>query len=60
MGIPKHLEHGLWDFIISHASQVPSMTWMPTWQHCLEARLGTCAESLVEQKVMYPEIFCVK
>ena len=26
------------------------MIWMRTWQHFLEARLGTCVESWVEQK----------
>ena len=30
--------------------QVPIMTWMPTWQHFPEARLGTCVASWVEQK----------
>ena len=29
-------------------SQVPSMTWMPTWQHFLEMRLGTSVEDWVE------------
>ena len=37
-----------------HVSQVliPSMTWMPMWQHFLEVRLGTCVESWVEQKAL--------
>ena len=26
------------------------MTWMPTWQHFLKVKLGTCLESFVEQK----------
>jgi hypothetical protein len=30
--------------------QVPSMTWIPTWQHILEVRIGTCVESWVERK----------
>ena len=28
------------------------MTWMPTWQHILEVRIGTCVESWVEQKAI--------
>ena len=37
----------------SHMSQVliPSMIWMPTWQHILEMKLGTCVENWVEQKL---------
>ena len=31
-------------------SQVPTMTWMPTWQHFLEMRPGTCVASWVVQK----------
>jgi hypothetical protein len=27
------------------------MTEMPTWQHFLEERLGTCVESWAEQKL---------
>lgn len=37
-------------YITSHL--VPSMTWMPMWQHSLEMRLGTCGESWVEQKAI--------
>ena len=31
-------------------SQVPTMTWMPTWQHFLKMRPGTCVASWVVQK----------
>ena len=34
-------EHGSWDSTNSHGSQVPTMPWMPTWQHFLEARRGS-------------------
>jgi hypothetical protein len=30
-------------------SRVPSMTWILTWQHFLEVRLGTCVESWVKK-----------
>ena len=46
----SHLEHGSWDLPLHTGSQVPSMTWMPTWQQFLEVRLGTCVESWVKQK----------
>ena len=38
------LRAGSWDLQLHTGprSQVPSMTWMPTWQHILEVRLGTC------------------
>ena len=45
-------QHGNWDLPLHTGSQVlvPSMTWMPTRQHFLEVRLGTCVESWVKQK----------
>ena len=50
----------------SQWSQVPSMTWMLTWQHFLEVGLGTCVESWVEPKARpnsqhnSREHFCIK
>ena len=37
-------EQGSWDLSLHTGpkAQVSSMTWMSTWQHFLEARLGTC------------------
>ena len=45
-------EHGNWDLPLHTVSQAlnPSMTWIPTWQHFLTVRLGTCVESWVEHK----------
>jgi hypothetical protein len=44
------------ELITSHVSSpksyVPSMTWMPTWEHVLEVWLGTYVESWVEQKII--------
>ena len=51
---------------ITTSHGVPGMTWMPTWQHFLEVRLGTCVESWVEQKARPNsqdksyELFCIK
>jgi hypothetical protein len=39
-----------WKLGLHTGPQVASMTWMPTWQHFWEVRLGTCLESWVEQK----------
>jgi hypothetical protein len=32
------------------------MTWMPTWQHCLDVRLGTCAERVGSSKKLDPTL----
>ena len=45
----ESMEVEAYHFARSPTSQVPSMTWMPTWQHFLEVRLGTCVESWMEQ-----------
>ena len=46
----ESMEVGTYHFTQDPKSYVPTMTWMPTWQHFLEVRLGTCVESWVEQK----------
>ena len=46
------MDVGTYHFTRDPESPVPSMTWMLTWQHFLEVRLGTCVESWVEQKVI--------
>ena len=46
----ESMEVGIEHFTWGPKSYVPSMTWMPTWEHFLEVRLGTCVESWVEQE----------
>ena len=64
-------EHGSWGLTTSHGvprpkTQVPTMTWMPTWQHFLEVRHETCVARWVEQKARpnsqpkSREYFCIK
>jgi hypothetical protein len=61
-GVPSHLrsiraifkiesmEVGTYhNFTWGSSLQVPSTTWMPTCQHFLEVRLGTCVENWVER-----------
>ena len=56
-GVPSHLmsinaisfvesmEVGTYHFTHGLKSLIPSMTWLSTWQHFLEMRVGTCVES---------------
>ena len=46
----ESIEVGTHHFTWGPKSWVPSITWIPTWQHFLEVRLGTCVESWAEQK----------
>ena len=48
----NHWEHGSWDLPLHTGpkSQVPSMTWMRTWQHLLKVRLEIGVESWLEEK----------
>ena len=46
----ESMKFGTHHFTRGLKSQVPSMTWMPTWQRFLEVRVGTCVESWVKQK----------
>ena len=39
-----------WKLAPTTSHRVPSMTWMPTWQHFLRVGVRTCVESRVEQK----------
>ena len=39
--VVENMAIGIYYFTLGPESYVPSMTWMPTWQHILEARLGT-------------------
>ena len=41
------VEVGTYHFVWGGSQMV---TWMPTWYHILDVRLGTCVESWVKQK----------
>ena len=50
ISIIESMKVGTYHFTQVSKSQVPTMTWMTTWQHSLEVRLRTCIETWVEQK----------
>ena len=52
----ESMEVGPYLFTWDLKSEVSSMTWMSTWQHTLEVRLGTCVQSWVKQKKLDPTL----
>ena len=47
-------------FILVHTgpkSYIPSMTWMPLWQHFLEVRHKTCVKRWLKQKGRPSNVF---
>ena len=45
----ESMEVGTYHFTRDLMFQVPTTTWMPSWQHFLEVRLGTWVASWVKQ-----------
>ena len=50
MSTVESMEVGTDHFTQRPKSLILTMTWMPTGQHFLEVKLGTCVVSWVEQK----------
>ena len=50
ISVVESMEVGTYHFTRVPSPKSPSMTWMPTWQHFLKVRLGTCVESLGQAK----------